>query len=629
MSVPDNSLKRIYLVLPYLALLYLSLFHFDFILDDPFISFRYARNLLDGFGPVFNAGERVEGYSNFLWIILLMPFMKLGINPVIASKLLGLFFGMLAIYYAYGLSLLVFVDNPQKHNVAFYSSAVTGFSWYFSLWCVGGLETSLFAFLILLAIYLFVRCDYLGGSFDWSFVPLALAGMTRPEAPLFFVVFFFVKLFLLVKKHRRIKSIVIWAAGLTVVYGSYFAWRAFYYGQFLPNSYYAKTLGGTQQYLLGARYLRAFLMSQGRIFLLLFTLSLFGLSRLLLKNSAIRLVLLFLSGYLAFIVYAGGDWMAGFRFLAQVQPIYAVLLASSLIELVDYATLRGRLSRCANLIALCLFLLTIGSSLQGSYQDLRQSVPWLGNWFNRLSLSRAGPYYDVASYLNYNVPPGSWVALGEAGMIPYYAKHINVIDIFGLMDRHIAHIAGLLHQKGDAEYVLGRNPDYILLLVQEDEAGIIRYAEQPMRQLLDSRLFTERYKIIFKMGRGESGGLRDMFYFYRRSDLPDASLNLEALGFKEIPDVRLEVSPAELMAGKSTLYLHVANLDASAIDILYTLNGKDMPIIHAWPLNSDHSASLFVGSNTPKGRYVYRAIRDSRDSSPTGWIRVDVPAVVR
>jgi arabinofuranosyltransferase len=90
MSISSNTLKRVYLILPYLALLYLSLVHFEFMLDDPFISFRYARNLLDGHGLVFNPGERVEGYSNFLWIILLTPFMKLGFDPVVASKVLGL-----------------------------------------------------------------------------------------------------------------------------------------------------------------------------------------------------------------------------------------------------------------------------------------------------------------------------------------------------------------------------------------------------------------------------------------------------------------------------------------------------------------------------------------------------------
>ncbi len=40
-----------------------------FLTDDAFISFRYARNLLEGQGLVFNLCEYVAGYSNLLWVL--------------------------------------------------------------------------------------------------------------------------------------------------------------------------------------------------------------------------------------------------------------------------------------------------------------------------------------------------------------------------------------------------------------------------------------------------------------------------------------------------------------------------------------------------------------------------------
>lgn len=53
-----------------------------FLCDDAFISFRYARNLVEGHGLVFNPGERVEGYTNFLWVLELAAFWKtLGLRP--------------------------------------------------------------------------------------------------------------------------------------------------------------------------------------------------------------------------------------------------------------------------------------------------------------------------------------------------------------------------------------------------------------------------------------------------------------------------------------------------------------------------------------------------------------------
>jgi len=629
MRISISLLKRTCLILPYLAFLFLAFYHFDFILDDPFISFRYARNLSAGHGLVFNPGERVEGYSNFLWIVLLTPFMKLGFSPVIVSKALGLVFGLLTIYCTFKISLLIFGTHTGKERIAFFSSVLTGFSWYFSLWSIGGLETSLFSFLVSLSIYALIKQDYLRCRPDWSFIPLGLAGMTRPEAPLFFVAFFLVKSALLFKNHSRRRALMAWTIGLTLIYGSYFAWRLFYYGQLLPNPYYAKTLGGTKQYFQGVRYVWDFLSSQGIVYLLILAAGAVGLLRLLLRNPMVRLACFLFSVYLGFIVYVGGDWMAGFRFFAQIFPIYSVLLASSLIELVDFSTQRFHASRFANLIVLLLFVALTSSSLYVSYRNLRASVPWLGDWFNKRSLSPAGPYYDVALYLKNNVPEESSVALGEAGIIPYYASNIRVIDILGLMDLHVARIPGLLHEKGDAEYVLRRNPDYILLIAKEDVRGVMRYAGEPMRQFYRNRNFTDRYRLVFKLARGESEGLRDMFYLYRRSDLPAASLNLEALGFKESSDVRVSVSSSELVAGKSSVSIHIMNLNASAIDLFYTLNGEPMPILHAWPLDSNHTASVFVGSTTPKGLYVFKAIRDSKDSSPRAWIRTELPVVVK
>ena len=58
--------------------------------DDSFVSFRYAWNLVRGHGLVYNAGERVEGYSNLLWTLLMAGGMSLGVTPELASKALGI-----------------------------------------------------------------------------------------------------------------------------------------------------------------------------------------------------------------------------------------------------------------------------------------------------------------------------------------------------------------------------------------------------------------------------------------------------------------------------------------------------------------------------------------------------------
>src|SRR5262249_33111589 len=61
----------------------------NFVTDDAFISFVYSRNLAEHGQLVFNLGERVEGYTNFLWTVILAGLLKVGLAPEIMSRILG------------------------------------------------------------------------------------------------------------------------------------------------------------------------------------------------------------------------------------------------------------------------------------------------------------------------------------------------------------------------------------------------------------------------------------------------------------------------------------------------------------------------------------------------------------
>lgn len=71
-------------------------------LDDAWISFRYAANWNKGWGLVYNYGERVEGYTNFLWTILIGLLMRVGAEPLGFAPSRGAFWGS---NFASGLSL--------------------------------------------------------------------------------------------------------------------------------------------------------------------------------------------------------------------------------------------------------------------------------------------------------------------------------------------------------------------------------------------------------------------------------------------------------------------------------------------------------------------------------------------
>ena len=81
-----------WLTLALLGTLALAFWHarvYQFLTDDAYISFRYADNFARGDGLVFNpGGERVEGYTNFLWVLLLAGGRLAGIPPESAAPVL-------------------------------------------------------------------------------------------------------------------------------------------------------------------------------------------------------------------------------------------------------------------------------------------------------------------------------------------------------------------------------------------------------------------------------------------------------------------------------------------------------------------------------------------------------------
>ena len=61
-----------------------------FVQDDAFITYRYARNLARGEGLVFNPGERVEGYTNFLWTVMHWLPERYGWSSPVFSQVVGI-----------------------------------------------------------------------------------------------------------------------------------------------------------------------------------------------------------------------------------------------------------------------------------------------------------------------------------------------------------------------------------------------------------------------------------------------------------------------------------------------------------------------------------------------------------
>lgn len=208
--------------------------------DDAFISFRYAENLTDGYGLVYNPGERVEGYSNFLWTVLIAAFTVAGFDPVAVSQILGILCFVLTSLLLFDFSARFFPEASarfkQKHGYSFsYLLPIAALLWIFNqharLFATGGLETSLYTLLLVLGAYLYLREEYVFSVFTYG-----LAALTRPDGMLF-LLFLILALFI---RNGFSRQFAVYLTVFLINPVSVLILKAVYYGDWLPNTFYAK-----------------------------------------------------------------------------------------------------------------------------------------------------------------------------------------------------------------------------------------------------------------------------------------------------------------------------------------------------------------------------------------------------
>src|SRR5262245_32333076 len=152
--------------------------------DDAFISFRYARNLATGNGLVYNVGERVEGYTNFLWTVLLASLRHLDTDLPRVASWLGRAFALAtpALLFLGTTRLGVLqpppsLPVPARWFLAALAPLLLCLSEPWAAWAVGGLENVFSAFLVTAAY-----CSYLW-VLEEPTAPAAMgAAPSRPTA---------------------------------------------------------------------------------------------------------------------------------------------------------------------------------------------------------------------------------------------------------------------------------------------------------------------------------------------------------------------------------------------------------------------------------------------------------------
>lgn len=234
-----------------------------FLTDDAFISFRYARNLSHGFGLVFNpGGERVEGYSNFLWVLILAALDRVGLAPERAANVLSI--AMTVALWAIVAWFAWRTHRSPRLSWAILVPAVCfAATRSLAVWASSGLETRMFELLViggLVRLILETEAAAGGSTPRRPIAPLlfALACLTRPDGVLLAASAFGVTaLFLVARGRAAVLRFVLGWIPFALVVGGQFAFRRVYYHEWFPNTYYAKA-EGLQWWDSGVRYLSAF-----------------------------------------------------------------------------------------------------------------------------------------------------------------------------------------------------------------------------------------------------------------------------------------------------------------------------------------------------------------------------------
>lgn len=277
--------------------------------DDAFISFRYADHLVRGHGLVWNPGERIEGYTNFLWTLLAAGAIALGLSPVAVALVVSMlsFAGVLVLVTRL-VALLAPKSAPLTPSIA---AVALGLSYVMGSYATSGLETMTAACLVLLSLERAMSGRPLAAG-----VAGTCAAMLHPDHLIFFVALGYALLF----ERRRRALLSRFLLPFALLFVPWFLWRLAYYGDLHPNTYYAKS-GDLRYFSQGRVYLWVHLFATGVVATLPFAAIGFVQS---LKTVFGRFCWLALPLYLLWIAKIGGDFMLG-RLLVVVLPIVLVL----------------------------------------------------------------------------------------------------------------------------------------------------------------------------------------------------------------------------------------------------------------------------------------------------------------
>ena len=434
--------------------------------DDAFISLVYAKNLSNGDGLVFNIGERVEGYTNFLWILLLSIPHLIRIDATLFAELLGFCAAVGTLVTTFLLSLKITPKRPVVYH--FIPSILLAANGAFSYWSFSGMETALFTFLVSMGVYHYVREVASSKPSLLSSLVWGLASLTRPEGILLFTLTT-VHYLLHLKKERKISVITVskWILPFSALVVPHFIFRFLYYGSFLPNTYFAKSPPWHVAIEFGITYTSQFLVEYG-----LWGISIISPIFLLFVSSDKQkgtYIATIIWTYYAYVISVGGDVLGAHRFFVPILPMLYLSFQEGIYRLLHLLPWKsGDIKKRPDIVIT--FFLTL---ITGTITYITHSLPQKSLLTTRdFSIHHNAKLKDLATYINQlDSSTNLVVATGAIG-IPKYFTDARIIDLIGLTDstiaRHSQTSTGLsspsILRKHNTSYVLSKSPDLIFFI---------------------------------------------------------------------------------------------------------------------------------------------------------------------
>jgi len=393
------------------------------VVDDTYISLRYADHLASGLGYVFNPGENVEGASNLMWVLVLAAARALGANPLVASQVLGALAALATLFFQLGLSARLSGGRPSAIG-----PWLTALSAPFALWAVAGLETGAYA-CALTAATLAAAHDLAAPRAHWRVAILFLiVALLRPEGAMFAGPYLALRLGLAIRGGSPWRDA---AVPITIFIGGIAAvtlWRWLTFHALVPNTVLAKVFfASPRPENLGLLYLWRWCATGAGVAVPLALVTLSG--RAAGAGGVTALLWAAIALQMAFVVAVGGDWMPAFRFVVPVLPLLHVLAGQGATDL--WQRLRPRLAvpAVAPVAATLAAALTLAVHTYAVRRQLQEVEPYV------VGLARG--HASLGRWLKDAAPPGARLAIADCGAVPYFSE-LPTLDLLGLTDSFVA-----------------------------------------------------------------------------------------------------------------------------------------------------------------------------------------------